>query len=107
MIIKSVGVLSAAKVSGVLYAVLGFVGGLFFSLFSLVLGSFTGGMDAALPGFGVFFGVGAVILLPIFYGLIGFVSGALAAWVYNVIVKWVGGIEIEFEDDRKVQAPVE
>ena len=43
------------------------------------------------------FGIGAPIFLPIFYGIMGFVGGLLSAWLYNIVAKWVGGIEIETE----------
>nr|MBA3273122.1 DUF3566 domain-containing protein [Chthoniobacterales bacterium] len=31
------------------------------------------------------------------YGIMGFVLGALSAALYNVIAKWIGGIEVEVE----------
>ncbi len=38
------------------------------------------------------------LLLFLFMGIIfGFISGALAAVIYNAVVKMVGGIKIEFE----------
>lgn len=42
-------------------------------------------------------GVAAVILIPLLYAVIGFVFGALSAWVYNVVAGRVGGIELELE----------
>jgi hypothetical protein len=41
--------------------------------------------------------VGAVIFLPIFYGIIGFVGGLISALLYNLIARLVGGIELEVE----------
>lgn len=38
-----------------------------------------------------------VIFLPIMYGVIGFVAGAIGAAVYNLVAGFVGGIEIEVE----------
>jgi hypothetical protein len=99
MIIKRVGVWSVAKVSGVLYALLGFVIGIFISLISLMTSSLVSESASESNPFGALFGVGAVILLPLFYGFIGFISGAISTWLYNLIVGFIGGIEIEFADE--------
>lgn len=46
---------------------------------------------------GLLFGVGSVIFLPIFYGVLGFVFGLLTALLYNLVARFVGGIEVEVE----------
>jgi hypothetical protein len=46
---------------------------------------------------GLLFGVGAIVLLPIFYGLLGFVCALVGAALYNVVAKLTGGIELELE----------
>ena len=51
-------------------------------------------LPAAL-GVGMF--VVGIVCVPIIYGMIGFVIGALGALIYNLIAKWLGGIEIELE----------
>lgn len=94
MVLRKVGPLSCAKISGVLYAALGLIFGFFFSVISLVAGSL-GGSDAG--AFGALFGVGAIILAPIFYGVMGFVFGGISAWLYNIIAGFVGGIEVDLD----------
>jgi hypothetical protein len=42
-----------------------------------------------------FFGVGAIILLPIFYGFFGFVGTLIMAALFNVAAGMVGGIEVD------------
>ena len=42
-------------------------------------------------------GMGFVLLLPVLYAVIGFVAGVIGAWVYNLLTKWIGGFEFEFE----------
>ena len=37
------------------------------------------------------------ILAPFLYGGMGFVFGAIGAWIYNLIAKRLGGIEIQLE----------
>lgn len=94
MVIKSVGVVSVGKVLGTLYGLLGlFVGGLF-SLLSLA-GAAIGGRDAGPVA--MLFGAGAIIIIPIFYGVIGFIGGIIMAALYNLVAVIAGGIEIELE----------
>jgi len=90
MILKKIEVLSAAKISAAMGVVGGLLAAILFAIPSLIFGSL---MDAG--GFGVGMGVGAIIFLPIMYGIAGFIGGAIYAFVYNIVSKWVGGIEIE------------
>ena len=93
MIIRRIGPMSVARLSGMLYAVIGLVLGGIISLVAVSGGFASGTDDAAL--FGGFIGVAAVLLLPICYGLLGFVATLIAAWLYNVAAGVVGGIEVD------------
>ncbi|MFH1649425.1 MAG: hypothetical protein ABIA93_02665 [Candidatus Woesearchaeota archaeon] len=42
----------------------------------------------------------AGILYIILYGIMGFVSGIIGAWLYNVFAKWVVGIKIDLETTK-------
>ncbi|MEO7931696.1 MAG: hypothetical protein ABIT76_00910 [Chthoniobacterales bacterium] len=42
-------------------------------------------------------GVGLMIFMPVFYGLMGFIVGLIGATIYNLFAKWIGGIEVEVE----------
>ena len=102
MIIRRFDVLSVAKVAGILYAGMGFIAGLIFACISLVAGGIISAAaaksgDTLPPFFGMIFGVGAVIALPIMYGIMGFLVGALTAWLYNLCAGMVGGIRVEVE----------
>jgi len=98
MILKRIGPLSLAKVCGIIYVVVGFIVGGFVSLFAL-MGVFANSMMNEGPGafLGLFFGVGAIIILPIFYGVLGFIGGALMAWLYNIFAGLVGGVELDLQ----------
>jgi len=43
------------------------------------------------------FGMGAIVFLPIFYGVMGIVMGALTAVLYNLFAGLVGGIELDIQ----------
>ena len=90
MVINRVGPLSSAKIVGLLYAILGLVGGAIFSLFAAVGGLSHGRSEAASV-----FGVAAVVIFPILYGIIGFVSTLIVAWLYNGLAQLVGGVELD------------
>lgn len=53
--------------------------------------------DPQTGALGILFGVGAIIILPIVYGLLGFVGGAIVAWIYNIAARLIGGIELEIK----------
>jgi len=45
------------------------------------------------------FGIGAIVIVPIFYGAIGFIGGIISAAIYNLIGSTIGGIEVEIVSD--------
>jgi hypothetical protein len=96
-IIKAVGVISVAKIMGLVYGCMGLLFAPFFLLFGLI-GSVAGHDKSPLPAvFGIGFGIVIAVLMPVFYGLMGFVTGALGALLYNLFARWVGGFELEIE----------
>jgi hypothetical protein len=101
--IKKLGILSVAKIQGLVMLVISLLisipYGLIIILYALFGASMLGGNGAlALGGGGVVLGIVIMIGLPIFYGIIGFVGGAISALVYNLFSGMVGGIEIEVEN---------
>jgi hypothetical protein len=95
MVLKSVGVLSVAKMMGTLYMVVGFIVGSIIALLSVVgLGFAESGAEGVVA---LVFGVGAVIILPVFYGVMGFLVGAVFSALYNVVAGMAGGVELNLE----------
>lgn len=92
-ILKSVGVMSVAKMMGLVYGCLGLIFAPFFLLFGL-LGSLAGQNKTPFAGI---FGVVLAILMPIVYGLMGFITGAIGAMLYNLFSKLVGGFELDLD----------
>ncbi|MBI1352821.1 MAG: hypothetical protein GC160_00640 [Acidobacteria bacterium] len=99
MVIKSVGVLSLAKMLGAVYGAIGLIGGLIVSLIAMFGGFAAAQSDMGAGGamMGGMLGVGAVILFPLLYGAMGFIGGALTAVIYNVFAGIAGGIEIHVQ----------
>lgn len=97
-LLRSVDVWSCAKVAGVLYGCMGLL------LIPMVLISIIA--NAASPQGYTTLGATALILLsifaPVIYGLLGFLVGALSAWLYNVTAKYVGGIRLELQDANSI-----
>ena len=101
MVIRRVGVMSMAKLMGVLYGGLGLLIGAAFALFSIVGGGAMlagGGEEGALGG-GMMMGMGVamIVIAPVFYGITGFLAGALTGWLYNLAAGWVGGVEVDIQ----------
>lgn len=99
MVLKSVGVLSAGKIMGVLGAIGGLLRGAFMAFFSLlggvVLHQQGGPGNGAIPA--LFVGFGAIVFLPIIYGIFGFIGGMIYALLYNLAAGIIDGLELEIE----------
>ncbi|MDD4255409.1 MAG: hypothetical protein PHP59_08550 [Methanofollis sp.] len=96
--IKHLGVFSVAKVSGILYLIIGLIAGLFVALLSLLNLAAPAGAGMATAGFGGAAILIMALLIAVFYGVLGFVFGGLFAWLYNLTAGWIGGIEMEIRE---------
>ncbi len=98
MTLKRIGILSYARISGFIGVLIGLV----FSaiaflilLLQLVVAGGDGTMDQG-AGFGMAFGIGVVILLvPVVYGIAGFLFGLLSGAFFNLAARLTGGLEID------------
>jgi hypothetical protein len=94
MIVKSVGVWSAARLYAAILAAFGLLVGIPFALFSLIG---AGLAPEAQSWMGPVFGLGAIVFLPILYGVMGLVVGAVFAVLYNFFASIVGGLSVDVE----------
>ena len=88
--IRSVDIRSCAKMAAALYRALALLVvpvGVIGFLVGLVR------RDGTTVGLSLVF-----VVAPLLYGVLGFVVGAFAAWVYNLVAGRVGGIEIELTE---------
>ena len=91
--LRSVDVLSCARIYGIIHIAVGVLIALVLVLVGLV-------GFAAAPGQQKFGMIGVLIfaaLSPFLYGAMGFVLGALMALFYNWIASAVGGIKMELQ----------
>jgi hypothetical protein len=91
--ISRISPVSFASIYAVMTAIMMLILGIFVYLLSLIGAGFGG---VALGPFASF-GIVAIILMPIMYGVIAFIFGLFSAWVYNGAARIVGGIKIELE----------
>jgi len=76
--------------------------GIIIAIIMIPLGFLAIGFGAPDDGWGlVVYG----FLAPLLYGVFGFLGGLLFSWFYNVLARWIGGIEVELEGmpERKVK----
>jgi len=93
MVIKRIEPLSCGKLAGLLYGMIGLVVGAIVSV-ALLAGRLGAGQTYGAFGAG-FAGVAAIVVLPIIYGVLGFIGAIVVAWLYNLAAGFTGGIEIE------------
>ena len=102
--VRKVGVLKAALIGGIAYALmaLAFVPFALFMMFvSAPMMNELGGASGREWMMGPVF----MLLAPLIYGVVGFVGTAIATAVYNLIAMMVGGLEIELEPIAGTPAP--
>jgi hypothetical protein len=97
MVVKSVGVLSVGKVAGCTYGLLGLIIGGFLTLLALAGAAVGGGGGGDAGSAALFFGVGAIIIVPIAYGIGGFIGGIIMGALYNLVASIAGGIELNLQ----------
>lgn len=95
VIIKRFGVFSTAKICGLLTALMFFIFGLAGMIMFAIM------PKGALPpemAFSAWELVKAWVIDTILFGAFGFLAGAIWAGFYNIVVGWIGGIDVELEE---------
>jgi hypothetical protein len=97
MQLKRIGPLSLARLAAGLYGAIGAFAGLVFALAALVGTTFAHEASDANPVLGLVFGVGAIVFLPLIYGVLGAIMALVVAALYNLLAGWLGGVELTLE----------
>jgi uncharacterized membrane protein YhdT len=92
VVLKSVEIFSWAKI----HALFGIVFGLFYGVLFTVIGAAMG-LSQGMPGIPRMetFGFISIIVFPIIFAIMGFICGAIMAFLYNLFASAVGGVQIE------------
>ena len=88
-VIKSVEIMSVAKIKALFGIVLGLFWGCLFALFGV-----STGFEKSMPGVEIF-SLAVIVIFPIIFGILALIIGAIAALLYNAFASRIGGIEIE------------
>jgi hypothetical protein len=90
-VVKSVNILSVAKIGALFGIVMGLVWGIFFGTIA------ASRIGRVAPGIGAVSGVALIVIMPVLGLIAGFIAGAVHAFLYNIFAGWVGGINLEFQ----------
>lgn len=96
--------MSVAKIYAALLATIGFIAGLLLAA-ALIFNSLMYASEGDIQGM-VMLGlsVAAIVVLPLLYGLLGFIVGMLVSWLFNLVAKRIGGIGMTFMDEGAARA---
>jgi hypothetical protein len=95
--LKRIAPLKFGLVAGIIYGLISLVF-VPFLLLGIVASSFAPAQQGSMPqGLTVGLGLVLCIFIPVLYAVLGGLLGMLAAWLYNVVAGWTGGIEFEVE----------
>ena len=92
--LKRLGVLFSAKLLAILMAFIGLICGILYAFGGFFYELLTGTLN-----FGTVLAFGALIGMPISFAMFGFIAGGIGAIGYNLVARWVGGIEMDFEQE--------
>jgi hypothetical protein len=95
--LKRVEPIQLGKVLGVLYGLMSLIFVPFFLMFSFIISAMPKASGAPNAAFPASVGMVMAILMPFMYALMGFITGVIGAVLYNVVAKWMGGIQVEVE----------
>ena len=91
--IRRIAPLQLGKIMALTYGIMGLI----FCPFFLLMTAFASHMPNNQRVGIMALGTGFALFMPVLYAVMGFVFGVVGAFIYNVIAKWVGGIEVEVE----------
>jgi hypothetical protein len=100
--IRILNIISFARFQAVLFALLGLVAGILYSVggfFIDVLVTLNIVYTPETPGlsYGTLLAFGALMVMPFMCAVVGFALRLVEALLYNVLVRWFGGLELRVQ----------
>lgn len=107
--VKEVDIVSVGKLIGIISGIFGLFAGGMVTVLAIIGRGLMGSMTnlpseatqmipiASMMGqasIGIMMGIGSIFILPIVYGISGFIMGIINAFIYNLIAGAIGGIEV-------------
>ncbi len=87
--IKKIAPLQAGKMLAAIYALFSIIFVPFLLIAALVSPKGSGGLSMVI-----------VLVIPVVYIVMGFIGGVIGAFIYNLVAGWMGGMEIEYEQEN-------
>jgi hypothetical protein len=101
MVIRRIAPLSAARIAGLIYTLVGLPFALAVWIVSLVGLNKSGLRDSPFlpvePSLIIGGGAVAVVIFPILYGGFCFVMTFVGAWLYNLVARFAGGLSVDVQ----------
>lgn len=92
--LKRISVLQTSKVAAIMY----FIGSaVIFIPFGLIVSGIQGSVQNAPVGNAFMGSMAFMFIAPFIYAVVGFIGTAIMCWLYNVTVKFTGGIQFQLE----------
>lgn len=88
--LQSISILTLAKIFAALHAMIGLVLAVI-----ITIGSVTTGQEDGVWSLGPW----SLLVFPVVNSILGFVTGSIIAWGYNLFSQKFGGIEFEIEQN--------
>jgi hypothetical protein len=95
--LKHIGPLQLGKMAAGLYGAMG----LLLAPVFLIMSALSANLPADQRGMIALMGVSFSLAAPFLYAAIGFIIGVFGAAIYNLVAKWIGGIEVEVEQPKE------
>jgi hypothetical protein len=97
--IRRITPLQLGKVLGITYGLLALLIVPIFLVFAVIAGIASRGQGGAGTPLAAFLGmgIGFAIFAPVLYAVMGFLTGVVGAFAYNLVAGWVGGIEVDVD----------